>query len=123
MSREAGAVIGRNGEVLHWHLPGDRTAGSLPDSRNLWDVFWEHRDNVLGFAHSHPGSGTPSHSHTDVTTFDAIEKALGRRLQWWITSEDRIVICCEGVDRWQSTDVTGAKFPWLEELRAHSYYG
>jgi len=88
---EVGVVIAKDGTVLHWHLPPDRTEVSLPDSRSLWDILWEHRSQIAGFAHSHPGRGIPGPSHTDITTFAAIESALGARLQWWITSEDQLL--------------------------------
>lgn len=88
MSTESGCVVNASGPVF-WHLPPGRRADFLPDSRDLWEVLWEHRaDEGLGYAHSHPGSGrsAASPSLTDVTTFDAVERALGRHLRWWITS-------------------------------------
>ena len=88
---EAGVVI-INDKPLFWHLPQGRTSVSLPDSRELWDVLWSYRkDPSLGFAHSHPGSGVPVPSQTDLTTFSAIERALGRKLSWWITSSDQVI--------------------------------
>jgi hypothetical protein len=90
--KEAGVVIDRNGRTLYWHTPSLRTAGALPDSRTLWDVLWSNRATVAGFAHSHPGSGVPGPSYTDVTTFDAIESALGGRLDWWIASDDALIL-------------------------------
>ena len=60
--------------------------GGLPDSRNLWQILWDNRTNISGIAHSHPGKGKPGPSHTDVTTFSAIESGLGIRLDWWIVS-------------------------------------
>lgn len=89
---EAGVVITGAGPV-HWHLPPGRTGGSLPDSRQLWDVFWELRkEEFLGFAHSHPGSGVPGPSGIDRTTFAGVELGLGRRLDWWITSSDHVIL-------------------------------
>lgn len=103
---EAGVVVDLNGEALHWHLPEGRSGGSLPDhvaklpaseeafrKANLWYVFWDNRDSIKGFAHSHPGGGVPGPSYTDVTTFAAIEDALGQRLDWWITSDQAVVVC------------------------------
>lgn len=86
MTIETGVVLDLAGQPLHWHLPPGRSMGGLPDSRKLWDVIWENRDIISGIAHSHPGSGIPGPSQTDVTTFAAIEAALGRRLDWWIVS-------------------------------------
>jgi hypothetical protein len=53
---------------------------------------WEHRKNLGGFAHSHPGSGVPTPSYEDVTTFSAIERGLGQRLFWYITSSDSLAL-------------------------------
>jgi hypothetical protein len=89
---EAGVVLDMRGEVIREHLPPGRSGGSLPDDRSLWDFIWENRDDVSGIAHSHPGSGTPSPSNTDITTFAAIEAALGKRLDWWIISSDSVVL-------------------------------
>jgi hypothetical protein len=89
---EAGVVIDFKNQPIFWHLPEGRSAGGLPDSRELWDVIWENRAQVEGFAHSHPGSGIPSPSYTDLTTFAAMEAGLGKRLSWYITSSDRLVV-------------------------------
>jgi hypothetical protein len=89
---EAGVVVDLEGEALFWHLPPGRSAGALPDSRELWDVIWENRQRIAGIAHSHPGSGVPAPSYEDVTTFSAVDLALGRRLDWWITSTDHVVL-------------------------------
>jgi len=90
---EVGLVVGCDLDPIFWHLPEGRTGGSIPDSRTLWDVMWENRETVGGFAHSHPGSGAPAPSMTDLGTFVAIEQALGKRLNWWITSSDRLLVC------------------------------
>jgi hypothetical protein len=89
---EAGVVIDKEGQPIHWHVPPGRTAGSLPDSRQLWHVLWTNRERLLGIAHSHAGQGEPGPSWEDVTTFSALELALGRRLDWWITSADAVVV-------------------------------
>lgn len=90
MSIETGVVINKRDEAIHWHLPPGRSAGSIPDSRNLWEVLLANRDNLYGFAHSHPGSGPVSPSHEDVTTFSAVERGLGLRLVWPIASSDHV---------------------------------
>lgn len=119
--REAGVVIDKNGNPIHWHLPGDRSVVALPDSRSLWDILWENRETVAGFAHSHPGSGIPGPSYTDVTTFSAIEAAMGRRLDWWIASSNVVVLV-----RWlgpspltygQFGTVLNPEPKWITELR------
>lgn len=89
---ESAVVVNLEGQAIYWHLPEGRSVAYLPDSRNLWDVIWENRDNLKGIAHSHPGGGTPGPSHEDVTTFAAVEAALGKRLTWWIMSRDQLVV-------------------------------
>lgn len=85
---EAAVVLDRDWRPIYFHAPAGRTAGSLPDSHDLWLVLWANRHRLLGVAHSHPGGGVPSPSHTDVTTFSAIERALGVRLIWPIVTTD-----------------------------------
>lgn len=122
--RETGVVIDKNGQPIFWHVPNDRTTVALPDSRTLWDVIWDNRHNLQGVAHTHPGSGVPGPSYTDVTTFAAIESSLGQRLDWWIASDDRIVVL-----RWAGPHALGYqgahlnKDPlWVPELRRLSQY-
>lgn len=129
---EAGVLLDRKGEPLYWHLPRTRTVVSLPESPELWDVMWANRENISGFAHSHPGSGMPGPSYTDVTTFAALELGLGVRLDWWITSSDSFALI-----RWRGPDRLGyaphpiifgspeqpllvGEPPWIAELRRHS---
>lgn len=118
---EAGVVLDKSGNPLFWHLPEGRTSGSLPDSQTLWQVLWEafKADTLLGFAHSHPGFGVPGPSYSDVTTFAAIEAALGKRLDWWITSADHVILLrWSGLDKlsYRATIVTEEP-SWLIELR------
>jgi proteasome lid subunit RPN8/RPN11 len=119
---EAGAVVTGSG-VVHWHLPAGRTGGSLPDSRQLWDVLWDLRkEELLGFAHSHPGSGVPGPSQIDITTFAAVELGLGRRLDWWITSSDRVILLgWHGPGKHYYMAETLAEEPdWAAQLRHYS---
>lgn len=122
---EAGVLIGLQGEALYWHLPQGRTAGSLPESPELWDVFWVNRARLSGFAHSHPGFGPPGPSYTDVTTFAAIEAGLGKHLDWWITTANWVACF-----RWAGPDTItyravlsfqthpdGVDPGWVKELR------
>jgi proteasome lid subunit RPN8/RPN11 len=122
MTIEAGAVISINSEVIFWHLPAGRTAVSIPDTRMLWDVLWDNRKVLAGFAHSHPGYGVPVPSGTDITTFLAIEQALGRRLQWWITSEDRLINCMRfgGTTPRYGSIVVSQEPHWAVQLRRMS---
>lgn len=121
---ETGAVIGRDNKVIHWHEPRVRSSAALPDSRDLWDVLWENRRLLVGFAHSHPGGGIPHPSHEDVTTFAAVEAALGRRLRWWITSEDATVIVqhrgSPGRYDYEVWNFEGPIPEWVYDLRSKS---
>ncbi len=94
MSIEVGVLVGINHHPLFWHEPADASAVQLPDSQSLWHHIWQAHQakQLLGFAHSHPGAGVPHPSHEDITTFAAIEAALGRALLWWITSADCLVV-------------------------------
>jgi len=89
---EAAFVFDYRGSVLFWHLPSARSSGALPDSRDLWDVLWENREWLGGVAHTHPWSGRSGPSGTDLTTFAACEKGLGKRLLWPIVTFDHVAI-------------------------------
>lgn len=86
--REVGVLLDTGHKPLYWHVPADRSSGYLPDSQDLWDVIWERRSQLRGFAHVHPGGGVQGPSIVDITTFEAIETALGRKLEWWIVTHD-----------------------------------
>lgn len=124
---EAGVVIGLDGQPIYWHLPENRSVAYLPDSQKLWDVIWENRNNILGYAHSHPGGGTPGPSHEDITTFSAIELALGKRLKWWIISQDFsssvIRLRWIGPNKYDYAGQLDSreKLDWWEELYLKSY--
>lgn len=130
---ETGAVINIHGDVIHWHMPAGRSGGALPDSRQLWDVLWQAQQIgwLAGFAHTHPGSGVPGPSQTDVSTFVAIENALGRSLKWWIASSDRMVRVSRvemdsvpGREVYTSTQIMVEDEPiWVAELRRRSEMG
>lgn len=124
MSIEAGVLIDLNYEPLHWHLPANRNGVSLPDSRPLWNIIWENRDRIVGFAHSHPGLGVPGPSYEDVTTFAAIEAALGVRLAWWIISADSLAeFRWIGPDRLKYQRSQDNQFySWINQLRDFSLY-
>ncbi len=122
---EVGVLIDLNGQPLHWHLPENRSAAYLPDSVSLWKIIWNNREKISGFAHSHPGRGLPSPSQEDVSTFSGIEIALGRRWNWWITTQDQVKrFHWTGPTRYDYTEQLRVWAPlmWLPELRKHSNY-
>jgi hypothetical protein len=116
---EAGVVINMAGEPVFWHTPPGRHAGGLPDSNELWEVLWDNRHNLYGVAHTHPGSGVPGPSYSDVTTFAAVEAALGRRHEWPILSADRMVVCSfVGPHKLTYAPIVQTNEPaWVGELR------
>jgi len=89
MSLEAGVLLSVTEEPIYWHVPNNRSSSALPDSRELWNKIWENKDKVLGFAHSHP-LGIICPSQEDITTFSAIEIAIGKRLLWPILTKEVI---------------------------------
>ena len=118
---EAGVVV-VGSEPIYWHLPEGRSAGSIPDSRDLWLVLWElRREERLGFAHSHPGSGVPAPSHEDVTTFSAFELGLGRCILWWITSSDCVILArWQGPGKYEYNASLVEEPEWAAKLRDYS---
>lgn len=95
----------------------------MPDTPELWSVIWDNRENVLGFAHTHPGTGIPGPSYEDVTTFAAIEAGLGKRLIWWISSDNEIIkLEHGGKDKLSyNSELIILDVKWLEDLRSKSY--
>jgi hypothetical protein len=83
---EMAMVFTRGGHPLFWLGPKGCTNGSVPDSSILWDRIWRDRHVIGGVAHTHPWLGITSPSHTDITTFAAIEAGLGKRLYWPIVT-------------------------------------
>ena len=125
---EAGVLLGPNNYVLHWHTPNSRSSGALPDSVDLWQIIWENRAIVTGFAHTHPGSGVPGPSYTDTTTFAAIEAALGKHLNWPILSSDSQVLCLFDNDTGTygrsilTVELIPKNWDWMDKLRELSNY-
>lgn len=125
--QEAGVLVDAQGKPIYWHVPANRTTSYLPDSRDLWEVIWENRHTLYGYAHSHPGSGVPGASTEDITTFSAVEKGIGRRLVWWITSSTDVTHYLwrgpQNHDYRSHVDLLVPHgFSWLEELRSLSHY-
>jgi hypothetical protein len=118
---ETAVVLDRKCRPVYWHLPPNRSGGAIPDSRTLWDVLWEHRMYLEGVAHSHPGSGQPGPSAIDVSTFSAVELALGQRLNWYITSSNGLcVVTFIGPEKYHyyTQQIPRAREPaWADRLR------
>ncbi len=124
---EVAVVITEGDVAAHFHLPPGRSSGSIPDTRDLWEVLWSHREELTGVAHTHPGGGAPRPSWEDLTTFAGCEAGLGKRLVWWIATRDAMVAF-----RWTGPskhDYAGEPVEcdvlphthWLHQLRALTY--
>jgi len=118
---ETAVIVSKTGSPIFWHVPEGVTSGSIPDDRGFWQVIWGHRDVILGIAHTHPGSGPLLPSITDLTTFSAVERGLGQRLNWWIANKDCLAVC-----QWSEEQAYATKqLPvtpnscerWIDDLR------
>lgn len=118
---ETGVLLDKNNEPIYWHLPAGRNGGALPDSHELWDIIWENRHRVGGFAHTHPWHGEAHPSGTDISTFVAIELALGQHLRWWIVTFSEVANWSfDGQSQAFEGGRTNECPPWVEELRLRS---
>lgn len=100
---ETALVFGHEGETLAWHEPNGRHSGGLPDSAALWRFIEANIPNIGGVAHTHPWIGPARPSFTDVTTFRAIERGIGRVLVWPIfTFTDALYIQWDS--EWYATE-------------------
>jgi len=84
--KEMAMVFNGVGLAIFWLGPNGSSEGAIADSNVLWHRIWTARDELGGIAHSHPWNGPANASHTDVTTFAAIERGLGKRLIWPIVT-------------------------------------
>ena len=77
MKREVCFLIDRNGEILWSDASSSPLA--LPDSRERWEAIWQHRNELVELAHSHP-LGPEQFSAEDTSTMRALDDALGKQL-------------------------------------------
>jgi len=87
---EIAMVFDKLGSAIFWLSPQGSHPGAIEDSTTLWERIWANRGSIGGVVHTHPWDGKPSPSHTDVTTWSALERALGVRLLWPIVSMDEV---------------------------------
>ena len=124
---ETALVFDLNGKTIYFHEPAGRSGGSIPDTRSLWDILWENRDRLGGVAHTHPWDGPSGPSQTDVTTFDAIERGLGKHLLWPVVTFTDVTYVVrnplygKGSDHmWVKAGPLTIEIKGIEELRARS---
>jgi hypothetical protein len=113
MVTEVCFLLDAEGTVL-WHdSSGDPSA--LPDSRERWSAIWDRRDVLAEVAHSHP-RGPLAFSATDLSTMDAVDAALGRRLGYAVvTPENLLRRRPDG-----TTLIEDVEPAWVRELRRAS---
>src|SRR4051812_14382059 len=87
----------------------------IPDSRERWEIIWGRRNNITEIAHSHPGDFL-DFSEEDLTTIEAVEAGIGRKLLWSIVTKDGFLSRMNGTNR-RRTDSPW----WVESLRRLSY--
>lgn len=109
-------LLDADGTVLWRDSSGDPSA--LPDSRERWTAIWAHREVLAEVAHSHPG-GPAAFSATDLSTMDAIDAALGRRLGYAVVTPENVLRRrADG-----STLIDDSEPVWVLELRRASGLG
>lgn len=87
----------------------------VPDSRERWDVLWQHRNEITEIAHSHPGEFL-DFSHEDLTTMEAVEAGTGKAFTWSIITKRGFL------SRKGGQDTRREDSPWwLKLMRTLSY--
>lgn len=113
--REVCFLIDHNGEVF-WQDTDDNS-GYLRDHRDRWTAIWENRDRLAVIAHSHP-CGPEGFSSEDVSTMEAISRALGRWLMFSVVAPEHTLLLNGGE---HFARLTRALEPaWARELRVAS---
>jgi len=87
----------------------------IPDSRDRWNVLWNHREEITEIAHTHPG-GFLGFSQTDETTMEAVEAGTGRSFAWSIVTRAGYLVRDDGKEINPTQDAW-----WLEPLRELSF--
>jgi hypothetical protein len=91
------------------------SSASIPDSRERWGIIWGRREKITEIAHSHP-SNFLDFSDEDLTTIEAVEAGIGRKLLWSVVTKDGFL------SRKDGTNIRRTDSPrWLERLRRLSY--
>lgn len=87
----------------------------IPDSRERWEIIWQHRGEITEIAHSHPGEFL-DFSQEDITTMEAIEAGTGRQFVWSLITKDGFLS-----RRGSKTDHRNDSPWWLSLMRTLSY--
>ena len=91
------------------------SATRVPDSRERWEIIWQHRNEITEIAHSHPGEFL-NFSHEDLTTMEAVEAGTGKQFTWSIITKGGFLSRKGGQDTGRNDSPW-----WLELMRTLSY--
>ena len=91
------------------------SATRVPDSRERWEVIWQHRNEITEIAHSHPGEFL-EFSHEDLTTMEAVEAGTGKSFAWSIITKSGFLSRIGGEEKGRRDSPW-----WLALLRTLSY--
>jgi hypothetical protein len=131
-THETIVVFDTTGKAIYWH-DKDASSGYVPDSDDLFDMMWENKDRLGGFAHTHPWNGEAIPSGIDLSTYRDLELALGKRLVWPVVSFTEVTLVFW--DKYEPGDGHGEgegyvcaeqgyfehlTFDWVDELRRKS---
>jgi hypothetical protein len=91
------------------------SATKIPDSRERWEIIWQHRNQITEIAHSHPGEFL-DFSQEDLTTMEAVEAGTGRKFIWSIVTRGGFLSRSNGSDARRNDSPW-----WLDLIRRLSY--
>ena len=92
------------------------SASRIPDERERWETIWEHRNEIIEIAHSHPGEFL-DFSHEDLTTMEAVEAGTGKIFTWSIVTKSGFL------SRKSGKDLLREDSPWWLDLIRRLSYG
>lgn len=119
-------VITRYADSYYYGL-----ATYIGDSRKRWRNIYNlhNKGQLAGIAHTHPGREYPTPSQTDIETFSAVERGLGSRVTWWITTLDSLVEIHwdphqkeYNITQVAKNDEKAVGFGWLDDLRKKALF-
>ena len=116
-AREVCFLIGKDDEVL-WS-DASRSPVALPDSRERWEAIWSRRDAIVEIAHTHPLGGA-KFSHEDLTTMDALDSALGRKLVYSVVTPTQMLRRVPNGEAF-TDELVEAEPPWVARIRSESH--
>lgn len=115
-AREVCFLIGKDDEVL-WS-DASRSPVALPDSRERWEAIWSRREAIVEIAHTHPLGGA-AFSNEDLTTMEALDSALGRKLVYSVVTPTKMLRRTPNDEGFTDALVEDEP-PWTADIRRES---